>query len=182
MENNRNTIAAHKSSTIVMKKNIVIDTCESEKHKKPFTIVQLKGKRPKSLITKSIGIGLEKGTSIFKNLIDNELDQESLDDFFSDDKDFMKIVFEAFIDEIDLQVVAFYQLNKEEKWEEVAMLAHKMKPSFGMVGLIKTKELLKCIESDVKTAGINEDIKMKIQLFIDAIPTLVNLVKAENNK
>ena len=112
--------------------------------------------------------------------IDDKINQQSLVDYFGDDKDFMKIVFETFLEEITSQVEEFKQFFADENWEEIAKLGHKMKPSFAMVGLGNTEELLKSIESEIKTSGISEDIKTRIQLFIDTFPSLVSLVKTEN--
>lgn len=174
-------IVALTASAMVMEKDKAIEAGMEDILTKPFTPDQLKRVLNKYLTSNPINNIKIEEIPMQTSYIDDKINQQSLVDYFGDDKDFMKIVFETFLEEITSQVEEFKQFFAEENWEEIAKLGHKMKPSFAMVGLGNTEELLKSIESEIKTSGISEDIKTRIQLFINTFPSLVSLVQTEND-
>jgi HPt (histidine-containing phosphotransfer) domain-containing protein len=115
-------------------------------------------------------------------LMDNQINQDSLKEYFGEDKDFKKVVFQTFIEEIEVQVEELKLLLDEKQWDKIARLAHKMKPSLAMVGLTNTEDLLKNIESGIKSGGINDVIKGQIDVFLTNFQKIFILVKEEYNK
>jgi HPt (histidine-containing phosphotransfer) domain-containing protein len=115
-----------------------------------------------------------------EDLIDQEIDQNSLNAYFGDDNDFKNVVFETFLDEIEDNIAQFRDELEGKLWHELAQTTHKMKPTFAMVGLTKTEKLLKEIESEIKKNGIDSTILSKIELFNSEIPNLLIMVRNEH--
>lgn len=108
-----------------------------------------------------------------------KIDISKIDDLYGGDMDFKTMVFETFLEEIPSQVEDLKLQYDNEAWDEVAKVAHKMKPSLAMVGLPSVEEALKQIESTIKTTGIDENIKSITQEVLSSFPLYVNLVKEE---
>jgi CheY-like chemotaxis protein/HPt (histidine-containing phosphotransfer) domain-containing protein len=147
---------------------------------KPFTPDQLKHTLNKYLRNDFSNNTIKSETISMETIpIDKQLNQDILIEYFGNDKDFKKMVFETFVEDIDFQIDEFKSLFMEKQWENIAKLAHKMKPSFSMVGLKHTEQLLKSIESGIKTQGINDIIINQAETFISSFPEIFNLVKTE---
>jgi CheY-like chemotaxis protein/HPt (histidine-containing phosphotransfer) domain-containing protein len=108
-----------------------------------------------------------------------KIDKSKLEELYGDDIDFKTMVFETFLEEIPSQVKELKSEFENENWEEVAKVAHKMKPSLGMVGLPPEEESLRIIESTIKKDGINDDIRTMTKEFVDSFPLFIELVKCE---
>jgi CheY-like chemotaxis protein/HPt (histidine-containing phosphotransfer) domain-containing protein len=110
------------------------------------------------------------------------LDESRLAEMYGGDLDFQKMVFETFIEEIPSQITEMKDLFDSENWTELAKLAHKMKPSLGMVGLTSVEENLREIETTIKGAGINDQIVKLCQQCIENFDDYVSKIKEEFNK
>lgn len=81
---------------------------------------------------------------------DKRLDTELLETMYGDDLDYAFEMFEAFRDNVPKEFKSIQPLLDGEKWPEVARLLHKIKPSFGMVGLSELEKALEQMEQSAK--------------------------------
>lgn len=177
--NQKTPIIALTASAMVIEKDKASDAGMNGVLTKPFTPDQLKRTLNKYLskeIEKS-----QENAKIEEVLIDNQINQAILIDYFGRDVDFKKVVFETFIEEIESQIEEFKVLLKDKKWSDLGELAHKMKPSFSMVGLQKTELLLKSIETGIIMGTITKEIESQIDVFLTNFPQTFILVKEEYN-
>jgi PAS domain S-box-containing protein len=180
--NQKTPIVALTASAMVIEKDKASEAGMNGVLTKPFTPDQLKRTLNKYL-NKEIEKNKENADNnkMKEELIDNQINQSSLNDYFGNDVDFKKVVFETFIEEIEPQIEEFKVLLEEKKWSEIGGLAHKMKPSFSMVGLQNTELLLKSIETGIITSGITQEIENQIDVFLTNFPQMYTLVKEEFN-
>ena len=87
------------------------------------------------------------------------------------DETFFKKIVELFIENTPATIHKMKLALEQEKWDQVSMLAHKMRPSFAHMGIKGLAEILKTIEE-------NAADKKKL----DKLSTLVNTVYKESEK
>lgn len=64
-----------------------------------------------------------------------ELDSSYLQDFYEDDHDRAALMFQLFLNNIDKEIADMKSFFSARDWENLALLAHRIKPNFSMVGL-----------------------------------------------
>jgi PAS domain S-box-containing protein len=185
--NQKTPIVALTASAMIHEKNKAVNAEMNGVLIKPFTPDQLSDLLSKYLqkgnnIDSNNNLHLKNKPTMIDENVDREIDQNSLDNYFGDDADFKKVVFETFLDEIEENISQFKNQYEQQNWNDLGGTAHKMKPTFSMVGLPKTERLLKDIESEIKTNGINQETKDKVALFLAEVPNLINFVKIEFKK
>lgn len=181
--NQKTPIVALTASAMINEKNKAVDAEMNGVLIKPFTPEQLNNllsnylQKQNTILNNTAFINDNPSPADFST--DLKIDQNGLVAYFGDDLDFKKVVFETFLDEIQENILQFKNQLECEDWKDLAGTAHKMKPSFSMVGLPKTERLLKEIESEIKINGINQATKDRIVLFLSEVPNLINLVEIE---
>lgn len=178
--NTRTPILALTASAMVSEKNKATDAGMNDVLTKPFRPNELK-----QLLDLYLGNAFDSNAEVNSTekieLVKREMkiDKSKLGELYGDDMDFKTMVFETFLEEIPSQLEELKSEIENDNWEEVAKVAHKMKPSLGMVGLPEAEETLRIIESTIKKDGINEDIKSKTNDFVASFPQFIELVKEE---
>lgn len=109
-----------------------------------------------------------------------ELNGSYLNELYDNDLERAQIMFAIFLKNIEKEKLEFEQLLADQNWPELAALAHKLKPNFGMVGLQDAADLLSEIEEKIKTSGqIDENLKLDLEDLLESIPKYVDLLKQE---
>ncbi|MEL7123452.1 MAG: Hpt domain-containing protein [Bacteroidota bacterium] len=75
-----------------------------------------------------------------------ELDVEIIHDLYEDDYDYAFQMFDIFLRNIPSEIEKLQQAFAASDWQVVKDVAHKMKPTFTMVGLPTLREQLESIE------------------------------------
>ncbi|MFD2574389.1 Hpt domain-containing protein [Spirosoma soli] len=75
------------------------------------------------------------------------LDRERLLDLYGDDTAYAADMFETFLHDVVPQFDSFNPLIQEQRWMDVYQLAHKLKPTLGLVGLSDLEAVMNDIES-----------------------------------
>lgn len=174
---NQNTpIVAITASAMSYEKTKALEAGMNDILTKPFTPPELE-----ATLNKYLNIEVQTEETAPKEIeIDmTELDNARLAEIYGDDLDFKKMVFQMFVDELPSQIEELVDLNESKRWDELAQLAHKMKPAFGMVGLSEGEEELKSIEGGIKTKGISEALEAQINVVLTKLPGYQSLVKNE---
>jgi PAS domain S-box-containing protein len=183
----RNTINLNKNTPIIALTASALDSRRKKAVEvgmngmlsKPFTPKELK-----DIINQYLDV--EKNT-LPEPVLDQRsaelvLDQNRLLEIYGRDSDFKKMVFETFIEEIPSQIQDMKGFLEIEHWSELANVAHKMKPSLGMVGLLKVEEELGMIETTIKSDGINDEIIGMAQKLVNNFNDYIDIVKTELDK
>ncbi|MFY0686990.1 MAG: PAS domain S-box protein [Cyclobacteriaceae bacterium] len=108
-----------------------------------------------------------------------QLDQSYLNLLYQNDLERAKLMFEIFLKVIGEEFAKFEELLKNEKWEEVGALAHKLKSNFQMVGLSDIAQELIRIEAIREEPELISELN---ELFEDLSPKVIEgrlLIKHE---
>lgn len=85
-----------------------------------------------------------------KFVFSDQLDRAYLDSFYGEDYERAQLMFQIFLSNIDAEVDQLNMHLNSEKWEELATLAHRIKPNFVMVGLSHLTDQMVEIEQAAK--------------------------------
>lgn len=178
--NQHTVIIALTASAMIVEKSKAINSGMNDVLTKPFTPIQLEG-----IIRKYVIQNEKQVLEITNNKIpigttsEMKINQEKLNELYADDNSFKLMVFEAFVEDIESQIEEFRVATVAQDWKEVGRIAHKIKPSFAMVGLPETESQLKEIENALKQSNFDTSVYQKINDFIELFPTLITLVDNE---
>nr|MBA3901864.1 Hpt domain-containing protein [Bacteroidota bacterium] len=152
---------------------------------KPFKEQELLQKLAKVLNLKSspeVEINIEKkgeGPKKEQEFLLYNLDE--LKKITRGDEVFFKKIIELFIENTPPSAEKMIKAMKEEKWEQVGMIAHKMRPSFAHMGMKGMAEELREIEDNAsekknleRTKELVEDFFHKSETVIEQLEELVN--------
>ncbi len=153
---NKNTpIVALTASAILSQKNKAIETGMNDFLPKPFQPNQLMSIMKKFLALETETLEKEgNAEGIFQ--FNQELDSGYLQTFYEEDLDYAADMFSTFL---EYTVAEFPKLKiaiKSGDMEEIRKAAHKIKPTFAMVGLTKLRDELAQIE---QLAAANSDLE-----------------------
>jgi signal transduction histidine kinase/CheY-like chemotaxis protein len=148
--NNRTPIIALTASAMLSQRDKAFNAGMNDYLSKPFKPLQLFEK---------ICLYIDSNEAIETNMpapqefsFDHRLDTEMLDTMYGDDLEYAFEIFEAFRDNVPNEFSSVKPLLDDEKWPELARLLHKIKPSFGMVGLSTLEKALERMEHTTKNA------------------------------
>lgn len=171
-------IIALTASTFLSKKQEALDAGMSDFLSKPFTPDQLT-----QIIEKYININSMKSEEMNKDSFQfsRELDYEFLEQVYEDDLDYAHDIFEAFLETYKEEYNLLQKAVESSEFAEVKRVAHKMKPTFAMVGLPELSTYLEKLER----LGVSEDANGINQYYSELTELLTNkigLVEAEMNR
>lgn len=154
---NKNTpIVALTASAILSQKNKAIETGMNDFLPKPFQPNQLMGVMKKFLALETKIV--DKKESVDKIFQFNpELDRDYLQTFYEEDLDYAADMFSTFLEYTLAEFPLLKTAIGEGDMEEIRKAAHKVKPTFAMVGLTKLRDKLAQIE---QLASANSDIEL----------------------
>lgn len=102
---------------------------------------------------------------------ENALDYARLEELYEDDVEYQMDMFETFLNDV---LPEFYQLRvllNEEAYSDVGKLAHKLKPTFGMVGLTEVETGMIEFEKSTKSGEIQQYVLID---KLEAITSILN--------
>ncbi len=143
LDNESIPIVALSASTHLSKKEEVRRYGINDFLSKPFTPDQLSKKLSQVLEIMEETNNMNEEWFSFNE----KLDTAYLESFYGEDLDYASEMFEIFLENIPEDVIALIDVTKEKNYEDIYRLAHKIKPTFSMVGLTKVNEELETLES-----------------------------------
>lgn len=110
------------------------------------------------------------------------LDNERLTDLYGDDREYAADIFQTFLEDVlpDFQEIS--NLIHQQNWDALRKLAHKLKPTLGMVGLTELEQLLIGIENQAKEKPEYESLQYMWSLFQIKLDESVPVLRAELDK
>jgi len=169
-------IIALTASTFSSKRKLALESGMSDFLAKPFTPDQLA-----TLITNYFEDGEILTENIHTFKFSENLDQKLLEQTYQHDLDYAYDMFSIFNDIISDEIKLLTQFTKEGSYDEVRKLAHKIKPTFSMVGLTKFSLLMSKIESSA-SKGNNAAVIELMNEFTDTIKPSLELTKLEKTR
>lgn len=187
---NRETpIIALTASALLSQKDRVFQSGMNDYLSKPFKPTQLFEKL-KSLccsnqieIVHDIDENIENTEGVYDTFSYNSrLDKDLLNDLYGDDLDYACDMFDTFLNRSLPEIALLKPQLRAENWAELGRLAHKLKPSFGMVGLSDIEEKMDRIEDAAKNKPNRLDLERFLTDFEIALPKAVEAVAADFKK
>jgi len=169
-------IIALTASTFSSKRKLALEVGMSEFLAKPFTPDQLA-----SVLTSYFEDGqiIDEKSSSFN--FSKNLDHKLLNQTYQSDLDYAYDMFSIFNEIIFDEIGLLNKFKEAKEYDEVRKLAHKIKPTFSMVGLTKFSLLMSEIEG---SASKNDDVKVSslIKQFNDKIGPSLELTRLEKTR
>ncbi|MBL7815569.1 MAG: response regulator [Saprospiraceae bacterium] len=183
---NQNTpILALTASALISQKDKAFKAGFSDYLSKPFRPNQLFEKIEK--YCKSISyeevVDNDDHTEGVKFAYHERLNHELLTELYGDDWGYAADMFETFLTHTPAEwgqlVAAFHAKN----WQEVGRLAHKIKPTFGMVGLSDIEKILLTLEQNAKNQPVDDArVTQLFEAVEQELPLIMTIVGADFEK
>ena len=181
--NMESTVIALTASTLLTKKNKALENGMTDFLSKPFNPNQLHKVLSEYLETHAATVEASKPKAIGD--FDKALDVSYLKEVYEDDYEYMADMFDTFLKITPDEFVKLHDALDIANVEEVRAVAHKIKPTFQMVGL---SDLTKRMNELEKAAKADEDIhkirKIESSIYKDYIglkPILIKQLEHLNN-
>ena len=149
-------IIALTASTFLSKKQLALEAGMTDFISKPFTPDQLA-----EVINKYIKSNPKtESKSESKHTFNSTLDKAYLIEAYGDDQDYAKEMFETFLEIIDDEMTNLKECIASKNLEDIKKQAHKIKPTFTMVGLSSISDSFQKMEN----AAASKDMKGVLEM------------------
>ena len=118
---------------------------------KPFKPVQLFEKIERFCGSPADNTGLEAATPSGTFQFHPRLHSPTLAELYGEDLEYAQEMFEVFLKNTRLEFDRLRPLLEKNQWADLARLAHKIKPTFAMIGLPDLEEQMQALETAAKT-------------------------------
>lgn len=123
--------------------------------------------------------GMNELKTVTKFKFSSALDQSILEHLYGDDLHYAASIFEIFI-EYSLPDFRHLQVAAENSaWEEIRQLAHKLKPTFPMVGLTNLEEKLQVIEQNASQKMSYNVIVKNLEEVAETLENYIPILQSE---
>ncbi|GAB5557531.1 MAG: hypothetical protein SchgKO_17440 [Schleiferiaceae bacterium] len=111
-----------------------------------------------------------------------DLDSETITTYLGDDLDYIRTIFNLFLEQTPKEMENIRSLTANGNWEEAGKIAHKIKPTFIMVGFPKYETLLKDFELTAKGSSDPKELKEILAKLEEAVEFSVKTVQADYSR
>ncbi len=108
-----------------------------------------------------------------------ELDQHRLDEIYGSDRSYAADMFDVFLSEVLPEFTHIQDLILEQDWPALGKLAHKLKPTLGMVGLTILEKKLHSIEKQANEAPDQQELQAQWSSVQAELDRSVPIVRQE---
>jgi PAS domain S-box-containing protein len=108
-----------------------------------------------------------------------ELDQQRLDEIYGSDRSYAADMFDVFLSEVLPEFTHIQDLILEQDWPALGKLAHKLKPTLGMVGLTTLEKKLHSIEKQANDSPDQQELQSQWSSVQAELDRSVPIVKQE---
>ncbi|MDA0882856.1 MAG: response regulator [Bacteroidetes bacterium] len=119
---------------------------------------------------------LEHGSAVFD--FQEEIDLEYLNEAYGEDLEYAKEMFVVFLSIIDEAMEALYQVVENQETEKIKQQAHKIKPTFTMIGLSSITQAMSQIEKAALDGDHQKTKSMYVQIS-EYLKKMLPLVEAQ---
>lgn len=183
---NRETpIVALTASTLLSKKEEALNSGMSDFLTKPFHPGSLHEVISKYITLNQRTVSLIEKTDPLRAST-SPIDQDELQKLYGDDVDYKRTSFQMFIDTSHDAMDKLSKMIQQGDYLQIASVAHRIKPNFGLVGLIQCMEQIADIENMAKEEVNLEKIKVRYESISrrlqEAWPHILREAKIKENK
>ncbi len=178
-QNQHIPIVALTASAMLDQKTKAIDVGMNDFLPKPFApnqLFEMLQKYAKDPSEKMAAIPEESTKKEEPRINRDILDHERLQEMYEGDVDYQVDMFDTFLEDVLHEFADLTPLNEQQQFMDIKRLAHKLKPTLGMVGLTTLEQKLIEIEHIALEKPDYQDLKEKIERFThlldEAVPTL----------
>ena len=123
------------------------------------------------------------GANFSKKFIFNEkLDSEYLYSLYEDDYQYIQEIFQTTLTHFDEDYNSIRTAFEANNLLELKKAIHKIKPTFGFVGLPLVQHICKEFEDHCQRAGSSNELKTEYQLIVATLAASKDLIATEHNK
>ncbi len=169
-------IIALTANSFLSKKEMVLKSGMTGYLSKPFTPQQLAATLKQYL---SVRPNLAEFKETFR--FSSELDKAFLRETYSEDLSYALAMFEAFLENVNQEVGLLGALFMEEDFAGLRGQAHKIKPTFTMVGLSAVSQLVAEIEQEAE-AGNSESIRSLLAELDEKLHRFLPVLEKERDR
>ncbi len=108
-----------------------------------------------------------------------EIDKETILTYLGDDYEYIQSIFELFLEQTPKELENIKSLSENGNWEEAGKVAHKIKPTFIMVGFPKYESILKDFELNAKSLTDQEKLKSMLAELVEAVTFAIDIVSKD---
>ncbi|MFK7907533.1 MAG: response regulator, partial [Chitinophagales bacterium] len=110
------------------------------------------------------------------------LDNEYLQEFYEGDMDYMIDMFESFFESTVPEIPLLKEYAEAEEWIKLSRLAHKIAPTFSIVGLTELEPLFRKVEKLVDANSTGSELIELMENIHQLLPDKVALIQSELNR
>ncbi len=180
-------IIALTASAMLSQKDKAFQAGMNDYLSKPFTPDQIVEKIQKYCSSEKKGTAKTdeddsntEGGAFFK--FNKRLDAKLLEELYFNDWDYVREMFKIFIENTVPEYSTLQNAFVAEDWEEVRRLAHKIKPTFSMVGLSDIEALMLELEHSAKNRVPKEELEEIFGKIEAVLPQGIEAVESDFNK
>ncbi|WP_247232473.1 Hpt domain-containing protein [Telluribacter sp. SYSU D00476] len=100
------------------------------------------------------------------------LDNTILQELYADDVNYATLMFELFLSEIVPQVYELKQVAEQQNWPLFRQISHKIKPTFGMVGITQMEHWFDKLEAAQDLQSATEIIDVVHTKLAQVLPVI----------
>ncbi|MGF7216509.1 PAS domain S-box-containing protein [Spirosoma lacussanchae] len=110
---------------------------------------------------------------------DDVLDRQRLFELYGSDKEHAAEMFATFLDDVVPELLQLPDLCTDQNWSMLASMAHKLKPTLGMVGLSRLEDELRQIERSLGQNADKEPLVQRCQALVEEVTDLLPVLRNE---
>ncbi|HEV7351133.1 Hpt domain-containing protein [Telluribacter sp.] len=100
------------------------------------------------------------------------LDRVLLKDIYDDDAEYAYLMFGLFLTEIVPQIYTLRQVAEQQNWPLLRQIAHKIKPTFGMVGVPQMEQFFDKLEAETQLQSARAIINSIDEKLAQVLPVV----------
>jgi len=117
-----------------------------------------------------------------KFIFNEKIDSDYLYSLYEDDYQYIEEIFDTTLTHFDNDFNAIKQAFQTNNLIELKKAIHKIKPTFGFVGLLLVQQICKEFEDACQKASTANELKTEYQQIVTTLAASKELIAAEYNK
>ncbi|MEZ4883672.1 MAG: response regulator [Chitinophagales bacterium] len=135
-----------------------------------------------ALVEKNKAVEIEAYNPDSEFVFVGELDKDYLHEFYEGDLDYMIDMFESFFESTVSEVPHLKKYTEAKNWEDLSKLAHKIAPTFSIVGLTSFEPKFREVEKMVARGSTGQELLELMDEIEAALPEKITLIASELNR
>ncbi len=107
------------------------------------------------------------------------LNTEYLQEFFEEDLEYATDMFESFFKSTVPDIPLLKSHLEAKEWEKLGKLAHKIGPTFSIIGLTDLEPLFRKIEKMIDLQDTRQELEELVQNLLSLLPDKIDLIQSE---